>query len=266
MTFIVAEAGINHNGDLGQAILLCNAAKEAGANAVKFQHFRAEFLQPERRSLLEPLELSDTDMRTLFAHCGGIGIEFMATPFGVPEVEFLTPLVKRWKVASGCRKHLPLLHAIRDTKLPVILSTGMASMEDVAQAMGELGYGQPARYPQHYTLLHCTSAYPCPVAEVNLAAMDVLRWAYAPRSAVGYSDHTSGIVVALAAVARGAEVLEKHLTLDRGQEGPDHKASIEPDAFRIMVSAIREVEQAIGEQRKRLQPSEAATAKVWYGD
>jgi len=129
MTFICAEAGVNHNGDLGQAFLPCNAAKEAGADAVKFQHFRAYALQPERRALLEPLELADEEMAELAWHCRSIGIEFMCTPFGVPEVEFLTPLVKRWKVASGCLENWPLLAAVRATELPVILSTGMSTIE-----------------------------------------------------------------------------------------------------------------------------------------
>ena len=257
VTFIIAEAGVNHNGDIGQAFLLCNAAKEAGADCVKFQHFRAAALQPERYDLLKPLELSDEDMGNIAGHCKAIGIEFMATPFGLPEVEFLTPLVKRWKVASGCLTNWPLLEAVRATGLPVILSTGMADMARIARALDVLGTA---------TLLHCTSAYPCPTSEVNLAAMDALRARWGASCPVGYSDHTAGIVIALAAVSRGATVLEKHLTLDRQAVGPDHKASIEPKDFRIMVEAIRTIEQAIGRPEKRLQASETATAKAWYGD
>jgi len=256
MTFICAEAGVNHNGDIGQAFLLCNAAKEAGADCVKFQHFRAAALQPERYDLLKPLELSDAEMANIAWHCQAIGIEFCCTPFGVPEVEFLTPLVKRWKVASGCLTNWPLLAAVRATGLPVILSTGMADMDRIQAALDALGAA---------TLLHCTSAYPCPTKEVNLSAMDALRSRWGASCQVGYSDHTSGIVIALAAIARGATVLEKHLTLDRSQEGPDHKASIEPKDFRIMVEAIRTIEQAIGRPEKRLQASEAKTAKAWYG-
>ena len=256
MTFVIAEAGVNHNGDIGQAFLLCNAAKEAGADAVKFQHFRAAALQPERYDLLKPLELSDAEMANIAWHCQATGIEFMCTPFGVPEVEFLRPLVKRWKVASGCLTRFDLLAAVRATGLPAILSTGMADMGRIAAAVDALA---PS------TLLHCTSAYPCPVAEVNLAAMDALRARWGASAQVGYSDHTPGIVVALAAVARGATVLEKHLTLDRGAEGPDHKASIEPKEFRIMIEAIRTIEQAIGSPEKRQQPSEAAVARAWYG-
>ena len=257
MTFIIAEAGVNHNGDLGQAILLANAAKAAGADAVKFQHFNSRRLWGDDR--IAHLELSDAEMANIAWHCQTLGIEFMCTPFGIPEAEFLAPLVKRMKIASGCLERWGLLEAVRDTGLPVILSTGMADMDRVAGAV--------AMFPaQPLTLLHCTSAYPCPTAEVNLAAMDALRARWGASAAVGYSDHTPGIVIALAAVARGAAVLEKHLTLDRGQDGPDHKASIEPDAFRVMAGAIREIELAIGRPEKRVQPSEAETMEAWYGD
>lgn len=255
MTFVIAEAGICHNGDLGQAILLANAAKEVGANACKFQHFNSRRLWGDDR--IAHLELSDAEMANLSWHCKAIGIEFLCTPFGVPEVEFLRPLVRRWKVASGCLTNWPLLAAVRATGLPVILSTGMADMDRIADAVDAVA---PA------ALLHCTSAYPCPVAEVNLAAMDALRARWGASCPVGYSDHTAGILIALAAVARGAAVLEKHLTLDRAQEGPDHKASVEPNEFRIMVEAIRTIEQAIGRPEKRLQASEAATAEAWYGN
>lgn len=254
MTFVIAEAGVNHNGDIGQAFLLCNAAKEAGADAVKFQHFNSQRLWGDDR--IARLELSDAEMANIKWHCDAIGIEFMVTPFGVPEVEFLRPLVKRWKVASGCLTRWDLLAAVRATGLPAILSTGMADMHRIEAAMDALA---PS------TLLHCTSAYPCPFADANLAAMDALRARWGASAAVGYSDHTPGIVVALAAVARGATVLEKHLTMDRQAEGPDHKASIEPQDFRIMVGAIRDVEKAIGRPEKRLQASEAAVAKAWYG-
>lgn len=253
MTFIIAEAGVNHGGDMGQAFLLCNAAKECGADAVKFQHFSSRRLWGDER--LAHLELSDAEMANIAWHCQAIGIEFMCTPFGVQEVEFLRPLVKRWKVASGCLTRFDLLAAVRATGLPVIASTGMADMDRVQAAVDALGVP---------TLLHCTSAYPCPVADVHLAAMDSLRARWGAACPVGYSDHTPGIVIALAAVARGATVLEKHLTLDRNAEGPDHRASIEPKEFRIMADAIRTIEQAIGQPEKRLRASEAATAKAWY--
>lgn len=250
MTFIIAEAGVNHNGSLATASLLVEAAKEAGADAVKFQHFNSFRLWGDDR--IAHLELGDEGMAEVARYCKNAKIEFMCTPFGVPEVAVLKPLVKRWKIASGCLTRFDLLAAVRATGLPVILSTGMSDMQRIRAALDVLGYA---------TLLHCTSSYPCPVAEVNLAAMEELR-GFGP---VGYSDHTPGIVIALAAVARGAEVLEKHLTLDRGQAGPDHKSSIEPKEFRIMVEAIRTIEQAIGRPEKRLQASETATARAWYG-
>ena len=253
MTFIIAEAGVNHNGDVGQALLLANAAKAAGANAVKFQHFNSMRLWGDDR--IAHLQLTDAEMGVIATHCRAIGIEFMCTPFGVPEVEALRPLVRRWKVASGCLTRWDLLAAIRATGLPVILSTGMADMNRIERA-------EAAVSPT--AILHCTSAYPCPVADVHLAAMDALRARWGNAAAVGYSDHTPGIVIALAAVARGAEVLEKHLTLDRWQEGPDHKASIEPKEFRIMVDAIRTIEQAIGKPEKRPQASEAQVMEAWY--
>lgn len=254
MTFIIAEAGCNHNGRWETGLDLIDAAKAAGADAVKFQMFNSQRLWGDDR--IKHLELSEDALKAMRAHCREVGIEFICTPFGVPEVEFLTPLVKRWKVASGCLERFDLLAAVRSTGLPVILSTGMADMDRIQGAVEALGAP---------TLLHCTSAYPCPVSEVNLSAMDALRSRWGASCKVGYSDHTGGIIIALAAVARGAEVLEKHLTLDRGQEGPDHKSSIEPKEFRIMVEAIRTIEQVIGRPEKRLQPSETAVAKAWYG-
>lgn len=261
MTFIIAEVGVNHDGNMRAAAALIDAAKQAGADAVKFQHFNSQRLWGDDR--IAQYELSDAEILNLKWRCDQVGIEFMCTPFGVAEAEFLAPLVKRMKVASGCIGRRDLLQAVRDTGLPVILSTGMATIEDVAQAMRDLGYDNPGVCKQPYTLLHCTSAYPCPLAEVNLAAMEVLRWGYGERCAIGYSDHTEGLSVALAAVARGATVIEKHLTLDRNAAGPDHKASIEPFTFRIMVDGIRAIEEAIGEPAKRVQPSEAQLRKVW---
>ena len=261
MTFICAEAGINHGGDLGTALLLCNAAKEAGADACKFQHFRAADLQPERYALLKPLELTDAEMLNIKWHCDAIGIEFMCTPFGVRECEFLAPIVKRMKVASGCLENWPLLAAVKATGLPVILSTGMSDEKRIDAALEALGTykdGAPL------TLLQCTSAYPCKAEDANLLAMDELADTFG--TPVGFSDHTQGITIALAAVARGATVLEKHLTLDRNADGPDHKASIEPKEFRIMVDAIRTIEKALGDGRKVARECEAETRKVWYGN
>ena len=264
MTFVICEAGVNHNGDVATAYLLADAAKAAGADAVKFQHFNSQRLWGDSR--IAKYELSDAEMALVAWHCQKIGIEFLCTPFGVPEVQFLKPLVKRWKVASGCLRKKDLLNAIRDTKLPVILSTGMSTLEDVNKALNDLGFNQPASFGETFWLLHCTSAYPCPIEDVNLASMDVLRHHFGGRCKIGYSDHTLGITIPIAAVGRGAQVIEKHLTLDRRQDGPDHKASIEPEEFRTMVRAIRTVEEAIGKWEKKPRDSEAETKAAWYGN
>jgi len=272
MTLVIAECGVAHNGDVGTAYRLADAAKESGADIAKFQHFSSQRLWGDGR--ISKLELSDAEMATVHWHCQKIGIEFLCTPFGIPEVHFLKPLVKRMKVASGCLERWGLLEAVRDTKLPVILSTGMSDVKKIQSALNALGLG-PSH--QDFTLLHCTSAYPCPMEDVNLKAMDTLNWQWgkhqqhstdSPRIVckVGYSDHTPGITIAIAAVAMGAEVIEKHLTLDRMQEGPDHKASIEPKEFKVMVSAIRTVEKALGDGVKRSRPSEAQTKAAWYGN
>lgn len=263
-TFIIAEAGVNHCGSLGLAMRLIDEAKKAGADAVKFQHFNSKRLWGDDR--IAALELSDAQMADVAVHCVRVGIEFMCTPFGITEVYFLAPLVKRMKVASGCLERWGLLEAVRDTRLPVILSTGMADLPTIREAMITLGYDNPGEYKQRYTLLQCTSAYPCRHEDANLAAMDTLRHQYGDRCQVGFSDHTAGITIAIAAAARGAAVIEKHLTLDRTMEGPDHKASLEPNKFRVMVDAIRMIEAAIGDGVKRPRQCEAKVREQWYGD
>jgi N,N'-diacetyllegionaminate synthase len=249
--FIIAEIGVNHDGDLDKAKRLIDAAKAAGADAAKFQYFSSHKLWRDER--IKHLELRFSEFVILHNYCQRAGIEFMATPFGVEEVILLRQLVKRWKIASGCITRMPILDAVRDTQLPVILSTGMATMKEIAQAEQVLWDGD-------LTLLHCTSAYPCPINEVNLLAMLELRDTF--RTRVGYSDHTKGITVAIAAAAMGAEVIEKHLTLDCAAEGPDHAASIEPDEFRVMVSAIRTVEEALGDVVKRVQECDEQLRKA----
>lgn len=258
-TLVIAEVGVNHNGSWERGLDLIDAAKFAGADCVKFQHFNSQRLWGDDR--IAHLELSNNHMLAMKAHADEVGIEFCCTPFGVEEVEFLTPLVKRWKIASGCLTKWDLLDAVRKTNLPVILSTGMADIPRIDAALAACTTGNTLISA---ILLHCTSAYPCPINDVNLAAMDVLRYNFG--KSVGYSDHTAGIVISIAAVAMGATVLEKHLTLDRKAEGPDHKASIEPKDFRVMVDAIREIEQAVGKKEKRPQLSEATTIKAWYPD
>ena len=251
-TFVIAEAGCNHDGRWERGLDLIDAAKSAGADAVKFQMFNSQRLWGDDR--IKHLEFGEKEILAMHAHCQEVGLEFMCTPFGVKEVESLTPLVRRWKIASGCLAKQDLLYAIRETGLPAILSTGMADLTRIHQALDIIG---------HATLLHCTSAYPCPKSDVNLSAMKTLRRHFG--CPVGYSDHTEGILVALAAVACGATVLEKHLTLNRNAEGPDHKASIEPGDFRTMVDGIRNIENILGISEKQPQPSEAGTMKAWYG-
>ena len=252
--FVIAECGVNHDGSLEKAKRLVDAAKSAGADAAKFQFFNSHKLW--RDSRIKHLELRFSDFVLLHNYCEHVGIEFMCTPFGVEEVILLRQLVKRWKIASGCIARLPILQAVRDTGLPIILSTGMATMQEIATA-------EQVLWDDDLTLLHCTSAYPCPIGQVNLRAMLELRDTF--KTPVGYSDHTKGITVPIAAAAMGASVIEKHLTLDCTATGPDHTASIEPDEFRVMVSAIRTVEEALGDGVKRVQESEKSLREAWYG-
>ena len=251
--FITAECGVNHDGDVDKAKRLIDAAKVAGADAAKFQFFSSRKLFGNDR--LKHLELRFSEMVLLHHYCQQVGIEFMCTPFGVAEVILLRQLVKRWKIASGCLTRIPILEAARDTGLPIILSTGMATLQEIAVA-------EQVLWDDDLTLLHCTSAYPCPIADVNLRAMIELRDTF--RTPVGYSDHTLGITVAIAAAAMGASVIEKHLTLDRTATGPDHASSIEPHDFSVMVSAIRTVEEALGDGVKRITDSEMELRRQWH--
>lgn len=251
--FVIAEAGVNHGGSWTTALDLVDAAKDAGADAVKFQMFNSRKLWGDDR--VKKYEFKFDVYKALAAHCAEIGIEFMCTPFGVEELILLTPLLSRVKIASGCLTRKPLLEAARDTGLPVILSTGMSDLEEVKRAASLLPF-------THLTLLHCTSAYPCRLEDVNLKAMFRLQEMQYP---VGYSDHTSGITVAIAAVALGATVIEKHLTLDRNADGPDHKASITPREFKAMTIAINEVGWALGDGVKRVMDSEMKLRAAWRG-
>lgn len=252
MTFIIAEASVNHNGNFETALKLCDAAKASMADAVKFQLFKSTSLWSDER--LKHLELSRSQMTDLHAYCEVIGIEFLCTPFGVEEALFLKPLVKRMKIASGCITRMDLLETVATIGLPVILSTGMSTVEEISRAFVAL--------QQHclITVLQCTSCYPCRLEDVNLMAMVNMKRHAFP---VGYSDHTSGITVAIAAVALGATVIEKHLTLDRNAEGPDHKSSIMPREFKAMCLAIREVEAALGDGVKRVRPCEESLRALW---
>lgn len=246
---IIAEIGVNHDGDFDTALVLIDEAKNAGANIAKFQMFDAEKLgRPE----LAMYEFDRTEILALKDYCESIGIEFLCTPFDVDAVRWLHVIagVKRMKVSSGCLRRPEILDAVRETGLPVILSTGMSTDEEVARAIGRL-----QRMP---AVLHCCSAYPAPPEDINLRAMEFL-----PNANVGYSDHTKGITAAIAAAALGATIIEKHLTLDCRAVGPDHAASIEPLEFAQMVKAIREVELMLGDGVKRIMPSERSTRALW---
>ena len=250
-TFLIAEAGVNHGGNFEEALKLADAAKWAGADAVKYQLFSSVRLWGDDR--IKHLELSRPQMKDILAYCKAIGIEFMCTPFDVGSLEYLASLkVERLKIASGCLTDTELLYAAHQTGLPVILSTGMSTMDEIEKALDTLAI--------NVTLLHCTSAYPCRLEDVHLNAMDALRVFKRP---VGLSDHTTTISVSIAAVARGAMVIEKHLTLDRDQSGPDHRASILPRELKALKLALIEVEAALGDSEKKVQPCEEVLRKAW---
>ncbi|MGI9504529.1 MAG: N-acetylneuraminate synthase family protein [Geminicoccaceae bacterium] len=258
MTMIIAECGVNHNGDPVLAQTMIEAAKRAGADAVKFQMFDPEKLEPPgpRRDMLRPLVLEPSDFQMLKACSDSHGLEFIVTPFDVESLDFVVRLgVNYIKIGSADLRNLELLDAARGRR--VILSTGMATSDDLGRALDTLvGWESTARGP---ILLHCTSSYPAPSDEVNLRAMLALQ---PLGDGVGLSDHTLSTVIPAAAVAMGASVIEKHMTLDRRMSGPDHRASLEPRDFSEMVANIREVEAALGDGVKRPMPSEAEVMKV----
>lgn len=259
---IIAEAGVNHNGNLENAKKLVDVAKESGADIVKFQTARLDSLVTEKaamaeyqkkntgksvsqREMLEKLFLSFDDFRELAMYCKNRKIEFLSTPFDIDSILFLNDLVGFWKVPSGEITNFPYLKEIATTHKKVVLSTGMSTIEEIDKAVEVLyQYGT-----KDLTLLHCTTSYPTDIKEVNLKAMLTLKERY--HVSVGYSDHTCGIEIAIAAVAMGAEVIEKHFTLDKTMSGPDHKASLEPNELKEMVMAIRNVELALGDGEKK---------------
>ncbi|MEW6719254.1 MAG: N-acetylneuraminate synthase [Thermodesulfobacteriota bacterium] len=270
--FVIAEAGVNHNGDMDLAMRLVDAAAEAGADAVKFQTFRAGKLvtkwapkaayQEENTGeggtqfdMLRKLELPPERFREIAERCAGRGILFLSTPFDEDSADLLESIgVPAYKVSSGDLTDIPFLRHLASKGLPILLSTGMGTLDEVREAMAALSAAPGV------ALLHCVSSYPADPAHVNLRAMDTMRRAFGVP--VGYSDHTEGLAVALAAVALGAAVLEKHFTLDRGLPGPDHKASLEPAELARLVRELRAVEQAMGHGRKEPAPSEIETARV----
>ena len=270
-TLIIAEAGVNHNGSLELALELVDAAADAGADYVKFQTFRADKLagksakkaeyqarnigdgDDSQYAMLKKLELSPENHFKLMERCLERGIKFLSTAFDLESINFLENLgLPLWKIPSGEITNFPYLRAIGRTKKPAILSTGMATLQEVEEAVGVLTrFGTPH---QQITLLHCTTEYPAPKNEINLSAMRTLGEHFG--LPVGYSDHTQGIEIPVAAVALGATVIEKHFTLDRTLEGPDHRASLEPDELREMVAQIRHVESALGDGVKEPAESE----------
>ncbi|WP_302787415.1 N-acetylneuraminate synthase [Phocaeicola coprophilus] len=273
--YIIAEAGVNHNGRLDLALQLCDAAKEAGANAVKFQTWKTEKIitksanlatyQQENISnksqsqfeMLKALELSYDDFIIIQQHCRKIGIEFLSTPDEECSLSFLSTLNLPFiKLGSGEVTNIPYLRLVGSLHKNVILSTGMTYLSDVDIAYRTLIDAGASSV----SLLHCTTNYPCPVNEVNLRAMQTLKTAF--KCKVGYSDHTMGIEVPIAAVAMGAEIIEKHFTLNQNMDGPDHKASLNPIELKEMVKAIRNIETALGNGIKSPNKSELEISKV----
>lgn len=275
-TLIIAEAGVNHNGDLSLAERLVDAAAAAGADVVKFQTFSADRLVTatagkadyqaratgageSQHTMLRRLELTRAMHETLIARCASRRIAFLSTGFDRESVDLLAELgADRFKVPSGEITNLPYLRHVGRLGKPVIVSTGMATLTEVRDALVALERaGTPL---DRITVLHCTTEYPAPMADVNLRAMLHIRDAFGV--AVGYSDHTQGIEVAIAAVALGATIVEKHLTLDRALPGPDQQASLEPAELAQMVTAIRNVERALGDGTKRPAAGEAGNRDV----
>ncbi len=297
--FFIAEAGVNHNGSIELACQLVDIAAEAGANAVKFQTFKAAKLTTaharkaeyqvantqeagNQLDMLRRLELSDSDHEVLLEHCRMRGIRFMSTAFDVDSLRMLGDLgMPAIKIPSGDITCAPLLLQAARLRQPLIMSSGMSTLADIEQALGVIAFGllrddEPGGHidfevayaspegrealRRHVTLLHCVTQYPAPASSVNLRAMDTMAAAFG--LPVGYSDHTAGIEISIAAVARGATVIEKHFTLDRSLPGPDHAASLEPTELGALINAIRNVESALGSSVKCPAPEEVANRAV----
>jgi N-acetylneuraminate synthase len=297
-TYIIAEAGVNHNGSLELAKKLIDVAKDAGADSVKFQTFKTEKTISKKApkaeyqvsltekgesqfEMVKKLELSDEDHYELVDYAKKKGITFLSTAFDLGSVDLLIKLgVDRLKIPSGEVTNAPLMLKIASKNLPIIMSTGMSTLGDIEEALGVVAFGylnleDPSveNFRNAYSskegqkiikekviLLHCTTEYPAPLDEVNLKAMATLKQAFG--LPVGYSDHTKGINVSIAAAAMGAVVVEKHFTLDKGMPGPDHQASLEPHELRAMVEGIREIEKASGSYQKIVSPSEKKNVNI----
>ncbi|MCL6479860.1 MAG: N-acetylneuraminate synthase, partial [Peptococcaceae bacterium] len=298
--YIIAEAGVNHNGSLDMALQLIDAAYDSGADAVKFQTFRADKIvckeaqkaeyqakttsaSETQYDMLKKLELDRRSHEVLIEYCRQKGIDFLSTPFDAGSVDLLVNVFKlpRLKISSGDITNAPLLLKVARSGRAVILSTGISTLGEVESALGVLafGYTKTGEAPsvesfqnaycsekgqealrEKVVLLHCTTEYPSPFGGINLLAMDTLKNAFG--LPVGLSDHSPGIAVSIAAAARGAAVIEKHFTLDRNLPGPDHKASLEPNELKKMVQSIRQVEEALGSSRKIPAPSELKNKPV----
>ena len=293
---IIAEVGVNHNGSVAMAEEMIAVAASAGADVVKFQTFKPELVisrhaqkaeyqksstgtAESQLEMVRKYELDDDAHRRLVEKCKKEGVEFLSTPFDIPSLELLLSLgVSRFKIPSGEITNAPLLYCAAQSGLPVILSTGMSTLEEVQVALGILALGYmdsqnkqakrslaaaeriyreqegQQQLRNKVSLLHCTTQYPTPLEDVNLYCMDTLRNAFG--LPVGYSDHTEGIIASVAAAARGAAIIEKHFTLDRSLPGPDQRASINPDELRELVSSVRAVEKLLGSGEKKVTPPE----------
>ncbi len=270
---IIAEAGVNHNGSLELAKQLVGVAKDCGVDVVKFQTAKLDSLvskfaemadyqknnigkEESQKSMLSKILLSYEDFVELYNYCEEIGIEFLSTPFDLESIEFLSPYVKFWKVPSGEITNYPYLVKIAQTKKPIVMSTGMCNIQEIEDAITVLKQNGC----ENITLLHCNTQYPTPMCDVNLRSMPTIAERF--NVPIGYSDHTNGIEVPIAAVALGAKVIEKHFTLDKNMAGPDHKASLEPQELKSMVSAIRNIEIALGSKDKHITESESKNKSV----
>jgi N,N'-diacetyllegionaminate synthase len=279
--FIIAEAGVNHDGSLEKALQLVDVAADAGADAIKFQTFRTEEIttpdaakadyqsrqtgEGSQFDMIRTLELDEAAHRQIVDRCAARGIEFMSTPFSTWGIDLLVSLgMRRIKVASGELVNLPLLRDIAGRGLPIILSTGMGTLEEVVRAVGWIRAAWASighvEQPGDLVVLHCTSDYPAAPETTNLRAIDTLRNAL--DLPVGYSDHTLGEAIAIAAVARGAVMIEKHFTIDPEAFGPDHSASLSPEQLASMVAAIRAVEKSFGDGVKQPMPNELKTREL----
>ena len=276
MVLIIAEIGVNHNGCINTAKKLIDVAVNSGADIVKFQTFKSNDLttdiaplaeyqlknSPEfnnQKKLLEKLELNEKNHILLKNYAEDLGIEFLSTGFTIESIDLLARIgIKRWKVPSGEINNIPLLKKIAHQNQPIILSTGMSTLGEIELALKTLYESNVPK--DKITVLHCNSAYPTPMEDVNLKAISTIKNCF--DISVGYSDHTCGIEVSIAAVAMGAQIIEKHITLDKNMQGPDHKASIEPKELNNLVSSIRNIEKAIGNGIKEPSNSEIKNIKV----